>query len=183
MAVKGTAPSMSDEAVKAKTGKTWKQWFAVLDKAGAQSLSHKEIVEVLDVQQTVPPWWRQMVTVEYERARGLRVRHETASGFSISVSKTIAADLAAVYDATANARTRKTWFAEGAFVQSSATENKYFRGSWNGSARLEINFYSKGQGKAQINVQVNKLSKEADVARECDAWRAALETLKAKLEG
>jgi hypothetical protein len=183
MATKDAAPSMSDEAVKAKTGKTWKQWFAMLDKAGARSLSHKEIVGLLGGKLGVPPWWRQMVTVEYERARGLRVRHETASGFSVSISKTIAAELADLYDATADARTRKTWFPKGTFEQSSATQNKYFRGGWNGGARLEFGFYTKGAGKAQINVQVNKMSAEADVAREREAWKAALEKLKAKLEG
>jgi hypothetical protein len=113
----------------------------------------------------------------------LRARHETASGFSVSISKTIAADLAAVYGATADAKTRKRWFPAGAFAGSSATENKYFRGSWNGAARLEINFYAKGPGKAQINVQVNKLAKESDVAHEREAWKAALEKLKASLEG
>jgi hypothetical protein len=183
MAAKEAAPSMSDEAVKAKTGKTWKQWFVALDKAGGQTLSHKDIVSVLKDKHGVPPWWCQMVTVEYERARGLRTRHEKADGFSVSISKTIAAELAAVYDATTNARTRKTWFAQGAFVQSSTTENKYLRGNWNGTARLEIGFYAKGAGKAQINVQVNKLGKETDVAREREAWKVALEKLKAKLEG
>lgn len=183
MAAKEAASSVSDEAVKAKTGKTWKQWFAVLDKASGQSLSHKDIVTVLEDKHGVPPWWCQMVTVEYERARGLRARHEKTDGFSVSVSKTIAADLAAVYDATANARTRKTWFPAGTFVQSSATENKYFRGSWNDAARLDIGFYAKGPGKAQIALQVNKLGKEADVAREREAWKAALEKLKTKLEG
>jgi len=77
---------------------------------------------------------------------------------------------------------RKTWFPKGVFEQSSATANKYFRGSWNGGARLEINCYGKGAGKAQINVQVNKLGAEADVEREREAWKAALEKLKSKLE-
>lgn len=65
-----------------------------------------------------------------------------------------------------------------------AAENKYFRGSRNGGgARLEINFYGKGAGKAQINVQVNKLGAKSDVAREREAWKPALEKLKTKLEG
>ena len=34
---------MSDAAVQAKTGKTWPEWFAVLDKAGAAKMTHKEI--------------------------------------------------------------------------------------------------------------------------------------------
>ncbi len=49
---------------------------------------------------------------------------------------------------------------------SSLTENKYFRASWNGEARLEINFYAKPGGKAQIAVQVNRLAKKSDVERE-----------------
>ncbi len=32
---------MSDAAVKAKTGKDWQQWFAILDRAGAMKMSHK----------------------------------------------------------------------------------------------------------------------------------------------
>jgi Domain of unknown function (DUF4287) len=182
-AMPAKAQEIGDEAVKAKTGKTWAQWFAVLDKAKAHTLSHQELTALLRDKHDVPRWWNQMVAVGYERARGLRVRHETAAGFSVSVSKTIGVDLADVYGATADAKTRKTWFPKGVFEQSSATANKYFRGSWNGGARLEINFYAKGAGKAQINVQANKMAAEADVEREREAWKAALEKLKSKLEG
>ncbi|MFN2497783.1 MAG: hypothetical protein ABR557_01725 [Pyrinomonadaceae bacterium] len=31
-------PRMSDTAVAAKTGKNWKEWFAVLDKSGARTI-------------------------------------------------------------------------------------------------------------------------------------------------
>lgn len=33
---------MSDKAVKAKTGKDWRQWFSILDKAGAAKMSHRD---------------------------------------------------------------------------------------------------------------------------------------------
>src|SRR5687768_242594 len=42
-----TKPKMSDDAVKAKTGKVWKEWFAILDKAGAKNMTHQEIVRYL----------------------------------------------------------------------------------------------------------------------------------------
>jgi hypothetical protein len=29
-------PTMSDDAVKAKTGKVWSEWFRILDAAGAK---------------------------------------------------------------------------------------------------------------------------------------------------
>ena len=56
---------MSDEAVKAKTGKTWKEWFAVMTRAGANKMSHQEIVKLISSKYKVGPWWQQMITVEY----------------------------------------------------------------------------------------------------------------------
>lgn len=182
MATQAAAPSMSDAAVKAKTGRDWAEWFALLDRAKAQGLPHREIVSLVGDRFGAPRWWRQMITVEYERARGLRVRHETAGGFSVSISKTLAADLARLYGATADAEKRKIWFPEGAFAPTSATPNKYFRGAWKGMARLEINFYAKGADKAQITVQVNKLADAAQVEHERAAWKSALELLISALE-
>lgn len=176
----GDAPMMSDAAVKAKTGKDWAQWFTALDKAKAATMSHQEIVAAAG-KLGAGRWWGQMVTVAYERARGLRTKHETATGFSVSISKTLACDLSDLYAAASDEKSRKAWFAKGAFVESSQTRDKYLRGSWNGAARLEINFYAKGAGKSQINVQVNKMKKESDVEAERTAWKAALENLVARL--
>jgi hypothetical protein len=184
MAGKGQAyaPKTSDAAVKAKTGKDWAGWFRALDKAGAQRLEQRAIVAILSEQHRVPGWWSQMVTVEYERARGLRARHQTATGFSVSVSKTVAASLAALYEATASAARRRAWFPRGAFAPSSQTRNKYLRGAWNGTARLEMGFYPKGQGKAQIALGVTRLATPADVEAERSAWRKALDRLAAMVE-
>lgn len=176
------APSMSDEAVKAKTGKTWTQWFALLDKAKAATMTHGEIASRLHEKHGVPGWWSQMVTVEYERARGLREKHETAAGYSVGVSKTIATPLSALYAAAADAGRREKWFPGGGFKLSSQRVDKYLRGSW-GAARLEIGFYAKGDAKSQIAVQVNKLSTRSDVERVRAAWKEALTKLEALLAG
>jgi hypothetical protein len=175
-------PSMSGAAVKAKTGKDWAGWFGALDKAGAAKLDHRSIAQMLVDKHGVPGWWSQMVTVEYELARGLRVRHETASGFSVGVSKTIATSLSDLYAATANAAKRKKWFPEGEFKPTSQTKNKYVNGVWNTSARLNVGFYAKGERKAQIAVQVNKLAKGTDVEKERRAWKAAVLKLQEMLE-
>jgi len=175
-------PSMSDAVVKAKTGKNWAGWFGALDKAGAAKLHHGAIAAILSEKHGVPGWWCQMVTVEYERARGLRVRHETTTGFSVAISKTIATSLPDLYRATANAAKRKKWFPKGAFEMSSQTKNKYFRGSWKKNARLEIGFYAKGAGKAQIAMQVSKLAKKADVEGERATWKKALGRLQELVE-
>ena len=98
---------MSDDAVKAKTGKTWKQWFAILDRAGAKKMSHQEIVKFLNSEHEVGPWWQQMVTVTYEQQSGLRKAHQRPDGYQISVSRTLNAPLRSVYQAFANEKPRR----------------------------------------------------------------------------
>lgn len=170
-------PSMRDEVVKVKTGRDWAGWFGALDKLDATKLGHGAIAEILSEKYGVPGWWCQMVTVEYERARGLRVPHQKAGGFSVAISKTVPTSLSELYEATTNAATRKKWFPKGAFEPSSQTKDKYFRGSWKKGARLEIGFYVRGEGKAQIAVQVDKLGKESDVEVERAAWKKAFDAL------
>ncbi|HUO97762.1 MAG TPA: DUF4287 domain-containing protein [Rhizomicrobium sp.] len=167
-------PSMSDLAVIAKTGKSWQQWFRILDRAGATRLDHTAIVKLLRTRHDIGPWWRRMVTLEYERARGLRTGHQTAIGYSVSVSRTMRTDVAALYGATSQLRRRRRWFPKGTFKLSSHVENKSFRGAWNGEARLEINYYERPEGRAQIVVEVNRLPRQEDVERERSDWRRAL---------
>jgi hypothetical protein len=174
MDMRAYQPAMSDLAVIAKTGRSWSQWFRLLDRSGATRMDHKSIVKLLAARHGIGPWWRQMVTVEYERARGLRVRNQNALGYSVSISRTLGADVRRVYAATSELRTRRKWFPIGRLKITSRTENKYLRGAWNGEGRIEINYFDKGGGKAQVVVQVSRLSHEEDVERERSAWKRAL---------
>jgi hypothetical protein len=63
---------ISDAAVQAKTGKTWPEWLALLDRAGARKMNHQEIASYLHDELGCSGWWSQMVTVGYEQARGMR---------------------------------------------------------------------------------------------------------------
>jgi hypothetical protein len=175
-------PSMSDQVVKDKTQKDWSGWFDTLDREGAARMDHKAIVRVLSDKHGVPSWWRQMVAVEYERSRGLRVLHQTAAGYSVAISKTLAASICHVYSATSDATRRGRWFPEGQFVPTSMTQDKYCRGTWNVTARLEFGFSVKGDNKSQISVQVSRLPGTADVDVERAAWKAAFARLQTVLE-
>src|SRR6185503_7619402 len=129
-ATKATAPRMSDEAVKAKTGNGWAEWFKLLDQGGAKKMTHQEIVALLNSKHGVGPWWQQMVTVTYEQARGLRAKHEKPAGYEISVSRTIAASVSKVFKAWQNEKTRNNWLSEpgasanGPLVIRKSTANK-----------------------------------------------------------
>jgi hypothetical protein len=175
-------PSIADSQVAAKTGKNWHDWFRILDNASAVTLSHTEIAAILTDVHGVPSWWRQMIAVEYERARGLRVRHQTARGFSVSVSLSAAVSVSDLYQATANSSARVKWFPRGDFAQSSRTKDTYYRGTWNGSARIAMGFYKKGETKAQVTIQISKLKISSQVESERAAWKGALAKLKLLLQ-
>lgn len=178
---KDYTPSISDDAVKAKTGKDWKAWFALMDKAGAKKLTHADIASLLSETYKVPDWWSQMVTVEYERSRGLRAKFQKADGFSLGASKTLPVDLAKLYRAVSDATARSRWFPKGKYEITSTTDLKYFRAKWEGDTRLEINTYAKGDDKAQITIQQSRFASEKAVEAMRGEWKKALDKLVALL--
>jgi Domain of unknown function (DUF4287)/Activator of Hsp90 ATPase homolog 1-like protein len=178
-----SGPRMSDEAVAAKTGKNWKQWFAIIDKAGGKKMSHQEIVKLLDSKHNVGPWWCQMVTVTYEQQTGLRETHEKPDGFQISVSRTVNVPISKLYDSFANDEARSEWLSEDGLVVRKAATNKSMRVTWkDGKTTLEINFLAKVKNKSQVVVQHSKLPNAAAATRMKTYWGKALDRLRASLE-
>ncbi|MGH7599837.1 MAG: DUF4287 domain-containing protein, partial [bacterium] len=149
---------MSDAAVQAKTGKIWDEWFKILDKVGGKKMNHKEIVAYLSEKHNVGPWWRQMVTVTYEQARGLREVYQKAKGYSANSSKTIAAPLAKLYKAWSDAKLRNRWLPEKELVIRTATPEKSMRITWSdGKTSVSVYFLAKGETKSQVALEHEKL--------------------------
>jgi uncharacterized protein YndB with AHSA1/START domain len=177
-----TARSMSDVAVEAKTGKTWPAWFKALDAAGCKKMNHREIVAVLD-KHGVGPWWRQMVAVEYERSRGLRVKHETARGFSVSGSRTLAVDMPRLFRAWMDDDVRSRWLPEKRITIRRSTANRSIRMTWSDKkTNVEVMFYKKGERKNQVTVQHDKLPDAKTAARMKAFWAKRLDALREMLE-
>lgn len=63
---------ISDEAVQEATGKSWQQWFVLLDGWGARRKGHSESARHLRQTYKTGSWWAQAVTIRYEYERGLR---------------------------------------------------------------------------------------------------------------
>ncbi|HXH63082.1 MAG TPA: hypothetical protein VNG95_02800, partial [Gemmatimonadales bacterium] len=80
---------IGDASLKAKTGCTWERWVNALDRAGAGEWSHREIATLIRSKYKTGDWWSQMITVGYERIRGLRDRGQRrGGGYAITKSKT-----------------------------------------------------------------------------------------------
>ena len=64
--------NISDEKVKEKTGKSWKQWSKILDGLDIESNGHRHASMTLYHKHKLSPWWSQAVTIRYEWERGFR---------------------------------------------------------------------------------------------------------------
>jgi hypothetical protein len=176
---------MSDESVKKATGKTWAEWFKILDKAGARRMNHTEMARWIYSNKLKKGWWCQMVVVTYEQARGLRAVNQAAGGFQVSVSKMLPFSVAALYRAWTSPAQRRAWLKAGAgkdLVITTANKNKNIRAKWiDRRSTLAIDFYKKGATKTQVVVQQEKLANKAAVEKQRAFWKAALGRLQTKL--
>jgi hypothetical protein len=169
---------LSDEVVKAKTGRTWEEWVRLLDARGARSMVHRDIAEYLYQREGVPGWWAQTVTVGYERIRGLRDIGQRRSGeYEASKSKTVPVPLALLFRAFHDAGTRKRWLPEVKWTLRTSVPEKSLRVTWEDGTSVEAYFVGKGPGKSQVAIQHRKLENKAQAERAKAYWGERLEAL------
>lgn len=175
------ALNVSDEAVKNATGKTWPQWFKLLDKAGCKTKPHKEIARWVFEHHKISGWWSQMVTVCYEQSRGMRQLHEAADGFQASGNKTIHVPVTVLFEAFVDERRRKAWAGDSLHLRK-ATKPKSARFDFDGGSLVGVNFYAKGPGKSSVSLDQRKLKDAKAAAKAKKFWAEKLRTLKSMLE-
>jgi uncharacterized protein YndB with AHSA1/START domain len=172
------APRMSDAAIRVKTGKTWREWFAVLDKAGASQMNRKAIAAYLRDHGQLGGWWRHVVTVGYEQARGLREKRQKPEGYEIRISRIIPVSVARLYKAWHDEGTRVRWLLGTPVVINKATPLKALRILWkDGEESVDVTFHPKGSNKSQVIVQHRKLWDARTAAGMQAYWSRTLDRL------
>jgi uncharacterized protein YndB with AHSA1/START domain len=134
---------VSDESVQKSTGKTWDQWFVILDAEGALEMSHQEIAGLLRDRKYIDnPWWCQTVAVGYEYARGLRILGQTASaGFEIGVQKTLPITVEKAWELLTGRTGRRIWLGDVDEIKLERGEERKTREG----SRIEIRSISRGK--------------------------------------
>jgi len=182
-AADGPALTMSDAAIRRRTGRGWEEWFDLLDDAGAIDRPHREIARWLADEQGVAGWDAQAVTVGYERARGLRAVGENAEGFTVTAAKTVAVPVDALYDAFVDDALRERWLPGASLRERTATRPRSVRFDWeDGRTRLVAGFESKGEAKSSVGLSHERLADAAEADRMKAFWRERVAVLKEVLE-
>lgn len=181
--MKKNASRTSDESVKKATGKSWSDWFKILDAKKMDLKPHKEIASWLHGNHEISGWWSQMVTVEYEKERGLREDYQKPGGYEISSGRQSMFLLMSFSVFFADKVKRRKWLKEKMEI-STATPNKSLRALWiDDGTRISVNFYPKSESKCQVTVQHLKLRDKSSADSRKKFWSERLSQLKDLAEG
>jgi hypothetical protein len=172
---------MSDASVSKRTGRSWDEWVVVLDGAHAAERPHGEIAKMVS-SLGVPDWWSQMVTVGYERIRGLRERGQRRDGgYEASKSRTYNVPVATLFDAFVITSQRNRWLPVRVAVRSAAPR-KRMRIEWNDKTVVQVGFLDKGSSKSAVAIQHQKLRDKTAAATMKQSWAEYFDTLGKMLE-
>jgi hypothetical protein len=175
-------PGVSDASVQKATGKSWDEWFALLDAWHGTTHNHTEIARHVHESYGIDGWWAQSVTVGYERARGMRALHERPDGFSMNASKTFPVPVERLFAAFVEQDERERWLA--AVELRNRTNQPHKSARFNvlpGQTRLAATFVAKGPHKAAAQLQQDRLASAEEVARWKALWKEQLALLAAYL--
>jgi hypothetical protein len=171
-------PRMSDATITKGTGRSWDEWFRLLDAWGAMTKGHTAIARHVHEQHGVDGWWSQSVTVGYEWARGLRQIHETPDGFQVSVTRTIAASADDVWLDFVEPARRNRWLETGALRVRSGTGTPGKSARFNDSDGRLVHIYLTSKGRScSVAVTTEGLTGRDDVEAHRALWRGRLDDL------
>lgn len=181
--IEGPALTMSDDAIRRRTGHGWEHWFDLLDEWGATQRSHADAARWLGEEHDTGGWNAQAIVVSYERARGLRAVGEHADGFTATASKTIAVPVDRLYEAFVDEALRREWLPDAELRERTATRPKSARFDWGSDGtRVVVGFEAKADAKSTASLAHEKLPDAGEAERMKAFWRERVAVLKEVLE-
>ncbi|MCH8274172.1 MAG: SRPBCC domain-containing protein [Armatimonadetes bacterium] len=195
---------VTDPACKQETGKTFKDWYAWIDKQWPDGPKRRDVTTHLWQKQKMNIWWATTIAVEYERHKKMKKKDGLYEGYSICSTKTFAAPMSRVYEAWTKLDQMNKWIGgevsgemkEGGTLTTGDKErfdvlrlrkNKDLRFDFHhprfsAITRIDVMLEDKGNGKSGINVHHKRLQTRAEADSARNTWGEAMSRLKAMIE-
>jgi uncharacterized protein YndB with AHSA1/START domain len=189
----------SPATARGATGRDIDEWFADFDTRGGPGAGRKALGDYLFKERKVDAWWTTTLLVEYEKARGVTEKDGGPRGYSICVTKSVAAPAEAVFAALLDTRwwlgsagpaalSDGSTFDDGEGhrgLVSKLTSGKVLRFSWEGPGhqageRVEIKLASSG-AKTSVVLTHDRLPDRAAADGMRAAWARVLDGLKERV--
>jgi uncharacterized protein YndB with AHSA1/START domain len=196
--------SISEEAVQTRTGRSWSEWLRLLDRWGAAKKGHRATAIWLHESHGLSAWWSQTITVRHEQERGLRDKHQRPDGYSVSVTRLVAASAARTFDALTQPADLSRWFTRGAqanvevggsYSNQDGDRGRFLavarprriRMSWDNAKHapgtiVEFTIAPASGGKVRAEVTHSRLASRRDAEKMKDGWSWAFDSLRSFLE-
>ena len=194
---------VSDANVKKETGKSFAEWWKVLDDFGGPAKGRREIGNHLYGELKVDAWWSATLQVEYERHKGVVEKDGKGKGYTICATKSVKAPPERCWEMFESGKALDAWFGPKNVLDLKAggslsngdgnaadvkgvTPGKTIRLVWKDASApgtpVEVKLQP-AAGKTTVMVTHDRLQtrEEADGLRA--AWGEALDRLKKLVEG
>jgi hypothetical protein len=168
------AAGVSTDAVARRTGKSWDDWFEVLDSAGAATLDQRGIIAILAQKHGIGPWWQQMIAVGYESLRSKSDKPPSSDGFHIASSCTLDAPLPRVFRLWNDSSERARWLADDRFVVRATKADKVIRARWGkGTSHVAVSFAERA-GRTEVSVEHHQIESRSAAEQMKAYWEKKL---------
>lgn len=170
-----SAPEMSDEKIRAGTGRGWDEWVALAADGPGRGASHSEIATWAGEQHGLAGWWAHGVAVGVRRLTGQRVPGQMADGsFAVSKTATLSADESDLRTALLDEGTRAALLPGLDVTLRSKPTSKALRLALaDGSGPLGSILFTlatAGDGRCRVTVSHERLTSAADGERWKTFW-------------
>ena len=194
----GSLVNVTSLSVEKATGRNWDSWIALLDKVGARTWSHQEIVKLLIKKYNLGPWWQQWVAIGYEVHIGVRVPGQNAKGqYSLVVTKSVRIDSKKVWNFLTSPEGLSLWLrplsefevkpgqsfeAEGGYFGEIRTVKKYSRvrltfqdTEWSDSTTVQLTLVARLKNSTMVAIQHEKLKTARLKSEFRERWRKGID--------
>jgi uncharacterized protein YndB with AHSA1/START domain len=208
MIVKNTPDHpLDDVSCKAATGKSYADWFALLDSVDALKKGRRESVHVLyntmGNNNNVDGWWATTIYVAYEAHKGIVKKDGHAEGYTICVTKSIGAPVSKTYGVWTSAQGFAELFGDGGTQELVEGGSIRCKGGCKGAFKRirpdkDLRFtwehpgctmpmvvdvtFEDNKGKTMMNVMTSRIQTRGEADGLRDAWAGALAKLKVLAE-
>lgn len=172
-------PEVSDDAVRAATGRGWNEWCDLIEASPVGEADHPAIATHVADHHDLDGWWAQSVTVGFERITGRRLPYQQPDGtFTANRSATVTTDPDALRAMLLDPDGRADLFPDQTTDLRSRPGSKNVRIGLDAGV-AEISLAPRDDGRVRITIQHQRLPSFDEVEPTKQWWGAWLTAIDA----
>ena len=161
-----------------KTGKSWAEWFAFLDRFQAMGLGQKELLKLLKRNFKLSPSWQQALVIAWENEKKGNERTLSASEYQVQAARVFNLPLPSLNNLWSDVKLRNTWFPVITCCILRENPKRTVRLLWPDSISLvELRFSRVDKSKSSLEIVHTHLPSPKSAAEMEVYWNKVLQQL------